>query len=195
MRLARRSSRSHPPGTCEPWPLTRLPHSQILRAFRPALADQSPPPSPADHHNDPPAPASRALQPLAPIENGGPFAITPGLLGGVGFDLVLASPADDLCDVHTAPRSRGPISVIPAAAPRGRLASLWLRLRWCAAARSLANANQWLPQFTQANCGGNCGYVLGQCTWRSRHRSARRVHSRQFTRIYATSLGPVRART
>jgi hypothetical protein len=92
MRLARRSSRSHPPGTCEPWPLTRLPHSQILRAFRPALADQSPPPSPADHHNDPPAPASRALQPLAPIENGGPFAITPGLLGGVGFDLVLGIP-------------------------------------------------------------------------------------------------------
>jgi len=60
----------------------------------------------------------------------------------------------------------------------------------------LANANQWLPQFTQANCGGNCGYVvLGQCAWRSWHRSARRVHSRQFTRIYATSLGPVRART
>jgi hypothetical protein len=60
----------------------------------------------------------------------------------------------------------------------------------------LANANQWLPQFTQANCDGNCGYVvLGQCAWRSRHRSARRVHSRQFTRIYATSLGPVRART
>jgi hypothetical protein len=101
MRLARRSSRSHPPGTCEPWPLTRLPHSQILRAFRPPLADQSPPPSPADHHNDPPAPASRALQPLAPIENGGPFAITPGLLGGVGFDLVLASPAP-----HDQPHAR-----------------------------------------------------------------------------------------
>jgi hypothetical protein len=24
----------------------------------------------------------------------------------------------------------------------------------------LANANQWLPQFTRANCGGNGGYVL-----------------------------------
>jgi hypothetical protein len=24
----------------------------------------------------------------------------------------------------------------------------------------LANANQWLPQFTRASCGGNCGYVV-----------------------------------
>jgi len=30
----------------------------------------------------------------------------------------------------------------------------------------LANANQWLPQFTRTNCSGNCGYVVRAWTMR-----------------------------
>ena len=61
----------------------------------------------------------------------------------------------------------------------------------------LANANQWLPQFTRANCSGNCGYVVRAVDNALGGRSIvlpRRVHSRQFTGIYATSLGPARGR-
>jgi hypothetical protein len=53
--------------------------------------------------------------------------------------------------------------------------------------------NPWLPQFTRANCGGNCGYVVRAVDNALGGRSIvlpRRVHSRQFTGIYATSLGP-----
>jgi len=67
------------------------------------------PPAPAHQHVVLPAPAPRACQPLAPIENGGPCAMSPGLLGGVGLDLV---------PVRLAPRSAEP-------GPRpGRRASL-----------------------------------------------------------------------
>jgi hypothetical protein len=59
----------------------------------------------------------------------------------------------------------------------------------------LANANQRLPQFTtRANCGGNCGYVvLAMDSALGGIVLPRRVRSQQFTRIYATSLGPARA--
>jgi hypothetical protein len=61
-----------------------------------------------DDHIDRSAPAARAHEPIAPIENAGPGAISPGHVGGVGLDLVVArlTPHDesDVCRSRVAER-------------------------------------------------------------------------------------------
>src|SRR5580700_11133409 len=94
MHLARRSSRSHPPGTLEHWPPARLTHSQRA-AVNPrrsiTVAWSRSPPYPPAGFRIASTPAGRAnRERRLRRRTVGPARRGRVRLGGVGFDLVLA---------------------------------------------------------------------------------------------------------